>query len=58
MRALFLFLLVLCGSPVLAVGVGEMAPDFTFERTWNMGNEASLSQFRGKVVLLEFWASW
>lgn len=32
------------------------APDFT--ATDNNGNPVSLSQYRGKVVLLNFWASW
>lgn len=32
------------------------APDFT--ALDNNGNQVSLSQFRGKVVLVNFWASW
>ncbi|NDC39499.1 MAG: TlpA family protein disulfide reductase, partial [Proteobacteria bacterium] len=32
------------------------APDFTLRDT--AGNVRSLSDFRGKVVLLNFWASW
>jgi thiol-disulfide isomerase/thioredoxin len=32
------------------------APDFT--ALDNQGNKVSLSQFRGKVVLVNFWASW
>ncbi|MBB2148304.1 TlpA disulfide reductase family protein [Pedobacter gandavensis] len=36
--------------------VGKTAPDFTQVDT--AGNKVSLSQFRGKYVLIDFWASW
>ncbi|MCI0352605.1 MAG: TlpA family protein disulfide reductase [Acidobacteriales bacterium] len=35
---------------------GEIAPDFTFKD--QSGKEHSLSQLRGKVVLVNFWATW
>jgi cytochrome c biogenesis protein CcmG/thiol:disulfide interchange protein DsbE len=35
---------------------GEPAPDFSF--TTFAGEEMSLSDFRGRVVILNFWASW
>lgn len=38
------------------VKVGEMAPDFTI--TLTDGKKVSLSQLRGKVVMLQFTASW
>lgn len=38
------------------VNVGGIAPDFTL--TTPDGKKVSLSQFRGKVVLLDFWATW
>ena len=38
------------------VGAGPMAPDFSLKDM--LGNEVSLKQFRGKVVLLDFWATW
>lgn len=34
----------------------ELAPDFTLPDV--NGNKVSLSSFRGKVVLLDFWATW
>lgn len=37
-------------------GVGRMAPDFT-QNDVN-GNPVKLSDFKGKYVLLDFWASW
>ena len=38
------------------VSVGEIAPDFTEDDVH--GKPVSLSSFRGKYVLLDFWASW
>lgn len=38
------------------VDVGKQAPDFT-QADMN-GNNVSLSKFRGKYVLVNFWASW
>ena len=35
---------------------GQMAPDFTLPDLNK--NQISLSEFRGKVILLDFWASW
>jgi peroxiredoxin len=35
---------------------GEPAPDFTF--TDQAGKQYSLADFRGKVVLVNFWATW
>lgn len=37
-------------------GIGQMAIDFTQNDT--LGNPVKLSSFRGKYVLLDFWASW
>jgi cytochrome oxidase Cu insertion factor (SCO1/SenC/PrrC family) len=37
-----------------ALEIGKPAPDFTLEST--TGEKISLSQFRGKLVLLEFYA--
>jgi peroxiredoxin len=39
-----------------AVRVGDEAPNFRLRDL--DGNVTSLSQFRGKVVLLNFWATW
>lgn len=39
-----------------ATAVGAVAPGFTQNDT--IGNPVSLSDFRGKYVLVDFWASW
>lgn len=41
---------------VRAVSIGAIAPDFT--QNDPDGNPISLSDFRGKYVLIDFWASW
>ncbi|MBS1524238.1 MAG: AhpC/TSA family protein [Bacteroidetes bacterium] len=38
------------------VAIGAMAPDF--EQADTLGHPVRLSSFRGKYVLLDFWASW
>jgi peroxiredoxin len=40
----------------LLVSIGHLAPDFTENDIH--GKPVSLSSFRGKYVLLDFWASW
>ncbi len=39
-----------------AVGIGDVAPELTLPDP--EGNEYSLSDLRGKYVLLDFWAGW
>lgn len=41
---------------IKAVALGEIAPEFTEADT--TGKMISLSSFRGKYVLVDFWASW
>jgi thiol-disulfide isomerase/thioredoxin len=40
----------------LNIAIGEIAPDITLPTP--EGNKFSLSSLKGKIVLLDFWASW
>lgn len=39
-----------------SLGIGKLVPDFVQKDT--SGRDIALSSFRGKYVLLDFWASW
>ena len=41
---------------IAKTNIGTVAPDFTFPNI--NGKEVSLSSFKGKYVLIDFWASW
>jgi cytochrome oxidase Cu insertion factor (SCO1/SenC/PrrC family) len=48
-------------DPLTAIGAdkfneGTIAPDFSLEDL--TGNQVNLADFKGKVVLLNFWATW
>jgi len=49
-------LLVLCINVKAQVKVGQMAPEISLPNTKD--SIVNLSSFKGKVVLLDFWASW
>jgi cytochrome c biogenesis protein CcmG/thiol:disulfide interchange protein DsbE len=54
---LLLFLLALCGcySGTRPSRIGMAAPDFTVQ---DSDHSVTLSQFKGQVVVLNFWATW
>ncbi|MBI1422639.1 MAG: redoxin domain-containing protein [Gammaproteobacteria bacterium] len=49
-------LLGLCVMPAVAKPVSGKAPEFTLKS--RSGKNLRLSDFRGQVVLINFWASW
>lgn len=53
----FLIIALLAGSLAMAqVRVGQMAPEISLPNTKD--SIVKLSDFKGKVVLIDFWASW
>lgn len=52
--SLFLVTLILIYS--VSVFAGDKAPNFTLENM--QGEKVSLSDYEGKVVLIDFWATW
>ena len=49
---------VLFGAPTPAVAtkIGDMAPNFTLKA--DTGKNLRLSEYRGEVVMINFWATW
>ena len=58
MRKLLKILLPLCCALLIALPVSaeDQAPDFTLSDA--DGNQITLSDLRGQVVMINFWASW
>jgi cytochrome c biogenesis protein CcmG/thiol:disulfide interchange protein DsbE len=52
---LALFPLFGCDSGSRPSHIGKLAPDFTLQDT---DRKVTLSQFRGQIIVLNFWASW
>jgi cytochrome c biogenesis protein CcmG/thiol:disulfide interchange protein DsbE len=52
---LLTFFIAGCYSGTRPPRIGTVAPDFTVQ---DSGNQVTLSQLRGKIVVLNFWATW
>src|SRR5688572_10000937 len=50
------FLIAQTPKPVVGLEIGNVAPDLKFKDP--QGKEIALSSLRGKIVLIDFWASW
>src|ERR1051325_6289758 len=53
---LFVFFFLRPHGAGRAVALGEQAPNFTLAS--ETGQAVNLSDYRGKIVVLNFWASW
>jgi thiol-disulfide isomerase/thioredoxin len=61
MRIILIFAILICGlfltnSPVLSNKKSAVAPSFTLTNI--EGKKVSLSDFKGKVIYMDVWASW
>lgn len=50
----FSFFILVC-FPAQAIDIGQSAPEFALHDT---ANAVKLNDFKGKVIYLDFWASW
>ena len=59
-RSLLGCALLACAATAFGTEAGETAPDFTLQplRSEDGSAAISLANFRGKVVYVDFWASW
>lgn len=53
---IFTWILFIPAASLASATVGRLAPNFTLKSA--RGKNLKLSEFRGKVVLLNFWATW
>ena len=52
-------LVLFAGAPALAkVNVGDKAPEIKAAKWYNTQTNVSMEMLRGKVVVVEFWATW
>ena len=57
MRGILAILILCLSASTFAVSQGDMAPNFNLKNLAT-GKLDSLKKYRGKVVYLDFWASW
>jgi cytochrome c biogenesis protein CcmG, thiol:disulfide interchange protein DsbE len=49
--------LAACSPPPVGLEVGNLAPDFTVQEVGS-DKKVSLADYKGKVVFIDFWATW
>ena len=60
-RTVFLFLYLIIASEVCKsqpLQIGDLVPDIRFQLLDSKPRAIKLSDYRGKVVILDFWATW
>ena len=57
MGKLILMVFILLPLSASAISVGDTVPSFK-ARSIDGSNNVSVDDYRGKVVLIDFWASW
>jgi len=64
MKLIYCFMIFFCplvsrGQTIKALTVGDKVPDIEFAHVINYKHStARLSDFKGKLIILDFWASW
>ena len=59
MKKILFVALLLCNYAIAQIKTGEQVPDIEFKQLLNSSlKTAKLSQFKGKIVFIEFWATW
>jgi thiol-disulfide isomerase/thioredoxin len=56
LRSAIVFSILLAASPIVAAGQGRHARTLVLKDVW--GRAVRLGDYKGKVVLLNFWATW
>lgn len=49
---------LLAATPARADLKGKTAPEFEFKASWNTSGEKGLKDFKGRVILVEMFATW
>ena len=56
LAGIFLFLTMSCNGQEIGLKIGDIAPELAYSNP--KGKQLKLSSLKGKLVLIDFWASW